>query len=98
MPRPKLDKAARKAVINITVEPALKQFAVDMAKERHQTVSALISELLMELVEEEAKKQRKAEAKAKKEAKKEAKEREQIPGQTEWPTFNPEFENLLYKD
>lgn len=94
MPRPKLDKAARKAVINITVEPALKQFAVDMAKERHQTVSALISELLMELVEEEAKKQRKAEAKAKKEAK----EREQIPGQTEWPTFNPVFEELLYKD
>ena len=67
MPRPKLPTAARKVILNITVNPELKTMIIHIAQEEKTTVSALISDILTNYILERDKALKRAKKRAEKE-------------------------------
>lgn len=67
MPRPKLPTAARKVILNITVNPELKTMIKHVAQEEKTTVSALISDILTNYLINREKALKKAKKRAEKE-------------------------------
>ena len=67
MARPKLPTAAKKAVLNITVNPEIKTMIKHIAQEEKTTVSALISDILTNYILERDKALKRAKKRAEKE-------------------------------
>lgn len=94
MARRKMDESLKKKKLTLSV----KQETIDWLNDYCYANGMSISQWLDNVAAESLAAAEKEKLKAERKAKKEAKEREQIPGQTELPTFNPVFEELLYRD